>query len=69
MDIISVVGLKSAVNELADMWGRVARTNTSTDLLTLSAGMILGFLIGLISFPAFGARSALAMPAGCCYPA
>jgi Predicted permease len=23
-----VVGLKSAVNELAEMWGRVARTNT-----------------------------------------
>src|SRR6476469_8456003 len=40
MDIISVVGLKSAVNELGDMWGRIARTNTSTDLLTLAAGMI-----------------------------
>ena len=28
MDIISVVGLKSAVNELGEMWGRIARTNT-----------------------------------------
>ena len=33
MDIVTVVGLKSAVNELAEMWGRIARTNTSTDLL------------------------------------
>ena len=46
MDIITVVGLKSAVNDLAAMWGRIARTNTATDLLTLSLGMILGFLIG-----------------------
>ena len=37
MDVVSVVGLKSAVNELAAMWGRIARTNTATDLLTLSA--------------------------------
>src|SRR6266550_5883760 len=29
MDIVSVVGLKSAVNELAEMWGRIARTNSS----------------------------------------
>src|SRR4051794_19816835 len=64
MDIVSVVGLKSAVNELAQMWGRVARTNTATDLLTLSAGMILGFLIGLISFPAFGASIGLGNAGG-----
>jgi putative transport protein len=64
MDIISVVGLKSAVNELAAMWGRVARTNASTDLLTLSTGMILGFLIGMISFPAFGASIGLGNAGG-----
>src|SRR4029079_5429564 len=28
MDLVSVVGLKSAVNELGEMWGRIARTNT-----------------------------------------
>ena len=64
MDIISVVGLKSAVNELAAMWGRVARTNTSTDLLTLAAGMIIGFLIGQIEFPAFGAKIGLGNAGG-----
>ncbi|MGJ4942344.1 aspartate:alanine exchanger family transporter [Bradyrhizobium sp. HKCCYLS1011] len=64
MDIISVVGLKSAVNELADMWGRIARTNTSTDLLTLSAGMILGLLIGMVQFPAFGASIGLGNAGG-----
>jgi putative transport protein len=64
MDIVTVVGLKSAVNELAEMWGRVARTNTATDLLTLSAGMILGLLIGMIQFPAFGASIGLGNAGG-----
>ncbi|XUM22976.1 aspartate:alanine exchanger family transporter [Bradyrhizobium oligotrophicum S58] len=64
MDIISVVGLKSAVTELGEMWGRIARTNTSTDLLTLAAGMILGFLIGMIEFPAFGAKVGLGNAGG-----
>ncbi len=64
MDVISVVGLKSAVDDLAAMWGRIARTNTATDLLTLSAGMILGFLIGLIQFPAFGASIGLGNAGG-----
>jgi len=64
MDIVSVVGLKSAVEELGAMWGRIARTNTSTDLLTLSVGMILGFLIGRIEFPAFGAKVGLGNAGG-----
>ena len=64
MDIVTVAGLKSAVNELAEMWGRIARTNTSTDLLTLAAGMILGFLIGQIEFPAFGAKIGLGNAGG-----
>ncbi len=64
MDIVSVVGLKGAVNELGDMWGRIARTNTSTDLLTLSVGMIIGFLIGMVEFPAFGAKVGLGNAGG-----
>jgi len=64
MDIVSVVGLKSAVNELGEMWGRIARTNTSTDLLTLAVGMIIGFLIGQIEFPAFGAKIGLGNAGG-----
>jgi len=64
MDLISVVGLKSAVNELGDMWGHIARTSTSTDLLTLAVGMIIGFLIGMIEFPAFGAKIGLGNAGG-----
>jgi putative transport protein len=64
MDIVSVVGLKSAVNELGQMWGRIARSNTSTDLLTLAVGMIIGFLIGQIEFPAFGAKIGLGNAGG-----
>jgi putative transport protein len=64
MDVVSVVGLKSAVNDLAAMWGRIARTNTATDLMTLSVGMIIGFLIGMIEFPAFGAKIGLGNAGG-----
>jgi putative transport protein len=64
MDVVSVVGLKSAVNDLAAMWGRIARTNSATDLLTLSVGMIIGFLIGMIEFPAFGAKIGLGNAGG-----
>jgi len=64
MDVLTVVGLKGAVQEVAELMGRVARPSTATDLLTLSAGMILGFLIGLIQFPAFGAKVGLGNAGG-----
>ena len=64
MDVLTVVGLKGAVQEVAQLMGRVARPSTATDLLTLSAGMILGFLIGLIQFPAFGAKVGLGNAGG-----
>jgi putative transport protein len=64
MDIVTVAGIKSAVEELGAMWGQIARTNTSTDLLTLSVGMILGLLIGMIAFPAFGASIGLGNAGG-----
>jgi putative transport protein len=64
MDIISVVGLKGAVQELADKLGRIARPSTATDLLTLAVGMIIGFLIGMIEFPAFGSKVGLGNAGG-----
>jgi putative transport protein len=64
LDVIFVAGLKSAVASAADLLGRVARPSTSTDLLTLSVGMILGLLIGAIDFPAFGARVGLGNAGG-----
>jgi putative transport protein len=64
MDIITLVGLKGAVQEVANLFGKIARPSTATDLLTLAAGMILGFLIGLISFPAFGASVGLGNAGG-----
>jgi putative transport protein len=50
-DVLFVVGLKAAVDKVAGMLGKVARPSTSTDLLTLSAGMVLGLLIGQINVP------------------
>jgi putative transport protein len=53
-DVLFVVGLRSAVDKVAAMLGRVARPSTATDLLTLSVGMILGLLIGGINVPVAG---------------
>jgi putative transport protein len=50
-DVLFVAGLKSAVNKVAGLLGKVARASTGTDLLTLSAGMVLGLLIGMINVP------------------
>ncbi|GAA5076509.1 aspartate:alanine exchanger family transporter [Lysobacter panacisoli] len=51
LDVVFVTGLKSAVDKAAGLLGKVARPSTSTDLLTLSAGMVLGLLIGKINVP------------------
>jgi putative transport protein len=51
LDVLYVVGLKSAVQKVAGALGKVARPSTGTDLLTLSVGMIVGLLIGLINVP------------------
>lgn len=64
MDVLSVVGLKDAVNRVGSLFGRVVRPSTATDLLTLSLGMILGLLIGAIQFPAFGASIGLGNAGG-----
>jgi putative transport protein len=50
-DVIFVTGLKSAVDKIAEKLGKIARPSTSTDLLTLSVGMVLGLLIGQINVP------------------
>jgi putative transport protein len=64
MDIVTVVGLKSAISSVGEMFGRIVRPSVATDLLTLSVGMILGFLIGAIQFPAFGASIGLGNAGG-----
>jgi putative transport protein len=64
MDVLRVVGLKPAVQRAGEIFGRIARPSTATDLLTLAVGMLLGFLIGLIEFPAFGAKVGLGNAGG-----
>jgi putative transport protein len=64
MDLVTVVGAKSAVSKIGEAFGRVVRPSTATDLLTLSLGMILGFLIGAIQFPAFGSSVGLGNAGG-----
>lgn len=64
MDIITVVGLKDAISRVGGFFGRIVRPSTATDLLTLSFGMILGFLLGAIQVPAFGAAVGLGNAGG-----
>ncbi|GBU14960.1 hypothetical protein AwPolaro_03380 [Polaromonas sp.] len=64
MDVVTLVGIKDAVNSIGAAFGRVIKPSTATDLLTLSIGMILGFLIGAIQFPAFGASVGLGNAGG-----
>jgi putative transport protein len=54
LDVISLAGIKGAVDQVAALVGKIARPSTSTDLLTLSFGMILGLLIGRINVPVGG---------------
>ncbi|MGH8758684.1 MAG: aspartate:alanine exchanger family transporter, partial [Burkholderiales bacterium] len=63
-DVLFVAGLKGAVNTLAALAGKIARPSTATDLLTLSLGMILGFLIGAIGFPIAGSKVGLGNAGG-----
>jgi putative transport protein len=50
-DVLYVSGLRGTIQAVADKVGKVARPSTSTDLLTLSVGMVLGLLIGKITVP------------------
>ncbi len=63
-DVLYVSGMQSAVTRMAAMFGKIARPSTSTDLLTLALGMILGFLIGAISFPLAGSKVGLGNAGG-----
>jgi putative transport protein len=63
-DILTFVGVKAAIERIGERMGQVVYPSTSTDLFTLSVGMILGLLIGLIEFPAFGAKVGLGSAGG-----
>ena len=64
LDVLFVVGVKSSIDKAAALLGRLARPSTSTDLLTLALGMILGFLIGAINFPLAGSKVGLGNAGG-----
>jgi len=64
LDVLFVTGVKSGIDKLAAMAGRVARPSTSTDLLALAAGMILRLLIGTVTFPLAGAKVGLGNAGG-----
>lgn len=63
-DVLFVGGVKSSIDKAGALLGKVARPSTSTDLFTLAAGMILGFLIGAIEFPLAGSKVGLGNAGG-----
>lgn len=63
-DVLFVRGAPTAIDQMAADLGRIARPSTATDLLAWAIGMILGCLIGLISFPVAGSNVALGAGAG-----
>ena len=64
LDVLFVGGAKSSIDKAGEILGKIARPSTSTDLLTLALGMILGFLIGAISFPLAGSKVGLGNAGG-----
>jgi len=63
-DVLFVGGVKPSIDKAAELLGKIARPSTSTDLLTLAGGMILGFLIGAIAFPLAGSKVGLGNAGG-----
>jgi putative transport protein len=64
MDVLFVAGLKDAVGKAGAVFGRIARPSTSTDLLTLALGMILGFIIGKFTVSIAGSAVGLGNAGG-----
>lgn len=64
LDVMHLIGLRSAIDKATALLGKAGRASTATDLLTLSLGMVLGLLIGLIQVPAFGAAVGLGNAGG-----
>ncbi|MEB0188749.1 TrkA C-terminal domain-containing protein, partial [Pseudomonas sp. Bout1] len=64
LDVLHLIGLRSAIDKATALLGKAGRASTATDLLTLSLGMVLGLLIGLIQVPAFGAAVGLGNAGG-----
>ncbi|MDB6050264.1 MAG: putative transport protein [Pseudomonas sp.] len=64
MDVLHLIGLRSAIDKATAILGKAGRPSTATDLLTLSLGMVLGLLIGLVQVPAFGASVGLGNAGG-----
>ena len=63
-DVLFVGGAKASIDKAGEILGKIARPSTSTDLFTLAAGMILGFLIGAIEFPLAGSKVGLGNAGG-----
>ena len=63
-DVLFVAGIKSGVDKLARVAGRIVRPSATADVVTLALGMVLGLTIGAISLPLNGARVSLGNAGG-----
>ncbi len=55
-DVLFASGVKSAVEKLAAMIGRIVRPNATADLVIVATGMLLGLALGSLELPLAGAH-------------
>ena len=64
LDVLFVAGVQGAVDRFAALAGRIVRPSAPAALLTLSAGMLLGLLLGSLGFRVGEARIGLGNAGG-----
>lgn len=55
-DVIEIYGDEEAVNRVAVELGKIAGANKKTDFIFLGLGLVIGMLLGMISFTLFGVK-------------
>lgn len=63
-DVVSVLGRKQDVRNVAELLGRFRRSTHETDIAVYAGGILLGLLLGQLTVPAFDTRLTLGTAGG-----
>jgi putative transport protein len=63
-DIIRVIGPKDRVDQAGKLLGAAVRSTSTSDILTMSLGLAIGYIIGYLSIKVGGIPVSLGTPAG-----
>jgi len=64
-DEVSLVGRSRDIDKFSSILGKTIPKNEITDFVLFGTGMVLGFLIGMITLPLFGVKIGLGSGLGC----